>query len=128
MTSLDGATEPTPGARFRGSNSRGRFYRWRTMCEVLTAEPGRALAWRTNVISACVWPVWRYAFEDDGAGGTEVTETWEDERGVAMKVVGFLGTGVADRAAHNAETMRTTLERIKAAAEAEARGSGQKAT
>jgi uncharacterized protein YndB with AHSA1/START domain len=127
MTWLDGATEPKPGAKFRGANSRGRFYRWHTLCEVVTAEPGRGLGWRSTYLGMSV-AVWRYDVEGDGAGGTALTETWEDERGLAMKVIGFIGTGVADRATHNAATMRTTLERIKATAEGAGGAGGQKET
>lgn len=56
------------------------------------------------------------------AKGVEVsTETWEDKRGAILSFLGPLATGVKDRAAHNEAGMRTTLERLKAAAEAQAR-------
>ena len=120
-TWLDGATAAMPGARFRGANGRGRVYRWQTVCEVVSADPGRELAWRSTYLGMRV-ALWRYVFEPAGEEGTRVTESTEDERGVLMKIVGFIGTGVADRATHNAETMRTTLQRLKATAEAGGRG------
>lgn len=43
---LGGSSGPTPGARFRGSNEQGRA-RWARVCEVVAAEPGRRLAFRT---------------------------------------------------------------------------------
>jgi len=53
-------------------------------------------------------------------GGCDVTETWEDQRAGWMRAVSGPVTGVSDRATHNAENIRTTLERVKAAAEAAA--------
>jgi hypothetical protein len=49
-----------------------------------------------------------------------VTESTEDRRGVLFRVFGNTASGVSDRHTHNAETMRITLERLKAAAEAPA--------
>ena len=47
-----------------------------------------------------------------------MTESWEDKRGAILNFVGPLVTGVKDRASRNEATMRTTLDRLKAAAEA----------
>jgi len=46
-----------------------------------------------------------------------VTESTEDRRGMLFRVFGNTASGVSDRHTHNAETMRITLERLKAAAE-----------
>ena len=113
---LDGATEAAVGARFKGYNRRG-WRRWSTKGVVVAAEPGRELAW--DVSSVLNLPVarWRYVMRPVEQGGTEVTESTEDRRGALMKVLGLLATGVSDRAAHNTEGMRATLQRIKGEAE-----------
>ena len=61
---------------------------------------------------------WSYRIEPTG-DGCDVTEQWDDLRtnGV-MKTVSGLATGVKDRAAHCRTAMQTTLERLKASAEA----------
>ena len=47
-----------------------------------------------------------------------MTESFEDHRGLIIKVLGRIATGVGDRPDHNRKGMQATLERIKAAAEA----------
>jgi hypothetical protein len=113
---LDGATGPKPGARFKGKNEKGRR-RWQTICTITVAEPGRELAWESRAFGRPV-ALWRYRFAPDGAGSTVVTESTEDRRGMFFRAFGNTATGVSDRKAHNAETMRVTLARLKAAAEA----------
>lgn len=115
VTWLGGATEPRPGARFRGANRNG-VRRWNTICTVVTAETGRELTWESRLFGRPV-ALWRYKFEDDGRGGTMVTETTEDQRRAVFRALGGVASGVSDRKSHNAESMRVTLERIKAAAE-----------
>jgi hypothetical protein len=112
---LGGATGPSPGARFRGSN-RHSVWRWQTLCTVVTAEPGRELSWRASLLGMPVSD-WLYTFESDGRGGTTLTESTKDLRGTVLRVITPAGTGVIDRAARNRETIRVTLGRIKAAAE-----------
>jgi uncharacterized protein YndB with AHSA1/START domain len=115
ITWLGGATEPRPGARFRGTNRNG-VRRWQTICTVVTAEPGRELAWHSRLFGRPV-ALWRYVFEHDGSGATKVTETFEDQRRAVFRALGGVASGVSDRKTHNAETMRVTLARLKAAAE-----------
>jgi len=115
VTWLGGAQGARVGARFRGSNRNG-WRRWRTTCTVVSAEPGAELSWESRSFGLPV-ALWRYVFSPDGAGGTVVTESTQDRRGHLVRVVGAVATGVRDRAPHNAETMRATLERLKAAAE-----------
>lgn len=43
---LDGATGPTPGARFRGRNRRNATL-WTRTCEVLAIDPPKRFVWRT---------------------------------------------------------------------------------
>jgi hypothetical protein len=112
---LGPAAEPRPGARFRGRNENGGK-RWQTVCTVIVAEPGRELAWEARAFGRPV-AVWRYRFEPDGDGGTVVTESTEDRRGMLFRAFGSTASGVSDRRTHNAETMRMTLERLKEAAE-----------
>jgi len=112
---LGGATEPRAGARFRGTNRNG-VRRWNTICTVVTAEPGKELTWQSRLFGRPV-ALWRYRFEPDGSGGTKVTEMTEDQRRAVLRALGGVASGVSDRKSHNAESMRVTLERIKAAAE-----------
>jgi uncharacterized protein YndB with AHSA1/START domain len=112
---LDGATAPAPGARFRGSNRNG-VRRWSTTCTVVVADAPHEIAWRVRSLGMAV-SLWRYRIEPDGASGSILTESAEDERGPVMRAIARPATGVADRAEHNRRTMAETLARIKAAAE-----------
>lgn len=114
-TWLGGATSAAPGVKFRGTNRNGKK-KWDTVAKIVDAEPGRVLAFE---ISAGPLKVaeWRYAFESNG-NGCRVTETWTDQRGVVVKTLGKMLTGVGDRAGHNRTGMEQTLDRLKSAAEA----------
>ena len=114
---VGGATGPAVGARFKGTNRKG-VARWSTTCTIVEATPGKAIAWD---VTAGPFKVarWGYAIEPAG-DGCEVTETWEDHRASLIGTVTNVGLGVKDRGTHNEATMRTTLERLKAAAEATA--------
>jgi uncharacterized protein YndB with AHSA1/START domain len=115
---LGGATGPQPGATFRGSNQNGNK-KWQTQGKIVDAEPGRLLSFR---ITAAGFKVaeWRYAFEPTTTG-CRVTETWTDQRGHIARALGKPVSGVTDRATHNRSTMELTLERLKVAAESQAR-------
>ena len=116
---LGDATGPVAGARFRGSNRNG-WRRWSTLCTVVAAEPGREF---TFEVSSLKLPVarWSYRFDPLPDGGTRVTESWTDRRtgalGAPMRLFGGPVTGSPDRRARNAESMRVTLDRLKAALE-----------
>ena len=112
-TGTDG--EPVVGDTFRGRNHRGRR-NWTTNVTVIDAEPPRRFAFRLKIgaLGGCDWI---YEIEPTDAG-CRVTETWVDERTRPLKVVGWLFTGVSDRASHNRATMEQTLERLAEAAEA----------
>ena len=112
---VGGATGPAPGATFKGRNRNG-LRRWSTKARIVTAEPGREVAWESKAMGMKV-ARWRYRFEPDGNGGTRVTESTEDIRGGIMNVVGPLAIGVRDRADANRRNMRETLEQLKKAAE-----------
>jgi uncharacterized protein YndB with AHSA1/START domain len=114
---LGDATSARPGARFRGSNRNGLFF-WTTVCTVTEAERGRAIAWETKAIGVLPGALWRYELTPSGNGGTTVTESTEDRRGRLLRWTAPVTVGVRDRAARNRQSMQTTLERLKAAAEA----------
>jgi len=99
------------GARFTGSN-RNRLMRWSTSCQVVESVPGSAFAFDVSYLGMAV-SRWRYVATTD-EDGCLVTEQWFDRRGPVMKVLGIVGTGVADRTEHNRQTMTETLAALKA--------------
>jgi polyketide cyclase/dehydrase/lipid transport protein len=107
-----------PGAVFAGRNKNGT-HRWTTKCTVTDAEPGRVFAFDVRYL---VVPIarWQYDIRDSGAadGGCQVTESTWDRRPGWFRKIAPLATGVADRAAANAEHIRLTLQRLKQHAEA----------
>ena len=103
------------GARFRGTN-RNRWHRWVTLCRVTAAEPDREFAFDSKL----VFPIanWAYRIESIESGCL-VTETWTDRRNAVFRRLGWMADGVRDRAVHNEEGMKRTLERLAIAAESE---------
>lgn len=118
---LDGADGPAVGARFKGYNRRGRA-RWSNTLKVLAAEPGREFAFRRDVLHCGVCD-WRYTMKPVG-DGTMLTESYEVKEPDWAVTNWFNGLmlGVADRDQDLREGLRTTLERIKQAAEREPAG------
>jgi hypothetical protein len=114
-TWLDGGDGPAVGARFRGRNRIG-WHRWSTVAEVVECEPGRSFGFD---VSSLGLPVarWTYTIEPAGTGACTVTESWAEQRGMTIKALGLVATGVRDRATHNRVTMQHTLEAMAAAAE-----------
>ncbi len=112
---LDGATGPKPGARFRGHvkrNGKGPIY-W-TTCTVIASDPGREFAFGVGAPHKPL-NTWRYQLEPAG-DGTDVTESFELARTPALRLYWALLGWTRGRT--NINGMRTTLERIKAVAEA----------
>jgi uncharacterized protein YndB with AHSA1/START domain len=112
---LDGATGPAVGTRFRGHvkrNGKGPTY-W-TVCKIVACEPGREFGFVVEAAGRSV-NTWRYRFEPSGTG-TDVTESFELNDTPALRIYWTL-LGWA-RGRTNRNGMRTTLERIKAVAEA----------
>jgi len=73
------ATGASAGARFRGWN-RFRGLRWSRLCEVITADRGRELSFRT--VPTRVFrdiTVWTFRFQPQD-GGTLVEETYRLEK------------------------------------------------
>lgn len=112
---LDGATGPAVGARFRGANRRG-WRRWSTQARVTECEPGRRFVFEVHSLGMSV-ATWAYDVVAR-PGGCTVTETWHDQRGPVMALVGRLATGVADRSGETVRSIEQTLAALKARAEA----------
>jgi uncharacterized protein YndB with AHSA1/START domain len=111
----NGATEAALGASFTGRNRRGHRS-WSTAGTIVELERDRALAFRVTAVGMQV-ARWSYRFESTDTG-CRVTETFTDERGAVINILGRLTTGVADRTTHNRAGMEQTLANLKAAAEA----------
>ncbi len=110
----DGATGPTVGARFRGSNRSG-WRRWSTTVVVTRCVPSTEFVFEVSTAGLKV-AEWGYTVVPEGEG-CSVTETWTDQRGRLMNVLGKLATGVADRTAFTETSIDQTLAAVKAAAE-----------
>jgi uncharacterized protein YndB with AHSA1/START domain len=125
---LDGATAPAVGVRFRGHvrrNGRGPVY-W-TKCTIVTCEPGREFAFVVGKPAKAMM-TWGYRLTPAAApaearaegptegepAATDVTEYWQSSNALVMRVYWKVFRG---RRRTNAEGMRTTLERLKVAAE-----------
>lgn len=73
---LGGATRAAVGARFRGRNQAGPW-RWGRVCELVTVDPPREIAWRT--VPTPLFPdstEWRLRLEPAG-DATRVTQAFE---------------------------------------------------
>ena len=113
---IDGASGPAVGARFRGHvrrNGRGPVY-W-TNCTVTVCEPGREFAFAVDGPGGKPVNTWWYRFEPDG-DGTDVTESFQLADTAALRLYWKLAGRARGRT--NVEGMRTTLGRVKSAAEA----------
>ena len=112
---VGGATGPSLGAKFKGTN-KNESKAWATTCTVVEADPGSAFAFEVGVGPLKI-ARWGYRITASPSGGVDVTETWVDRRSGIMKPLGKLASGVGDRPSFNEESMRTTLRNLKAAAE-----------
>ena len=111
---LDDADGPEVGARFRGTNRNG-IRRWRTLVTVLEADAGERFTFRVSYMRIPV-SEWSYLLEPTD-GGCRATESWTDRRPGWFRPLGYLASGVGDRAQHTQMGMALTLERLAAAAE-----------
>lgn len=108
---------PESGARFVGFNRRG-WLRWATTNVVERADRGHEFAFRTRETGVR----WGYELEPAGDGRTRVTETRDLTRArtLLIRLAGPF-VGGADRHADELRAgMQKTLDRLKAAAEADA--------
>ncbi len=110
---IGGADGPAIGARFKGRNRKGKR-QWSTSCTVVACDPGRHFAFE---VTSGPFKVsrWDYRFEPGGTGCL-ASETWTDQRGWLVTVLGKPVSGVSDRAEHNRAGMVETLRRLAAAA------------
>jgi len=124
---LDGASGPAVGARFEAVNTTRAGKQWKNRPVVTVAEPGRVFAFaRTEPLAGTVG--WRYRFEPVD-GGTRVIESYEVQRPITrlgwFVIERVFGAGI--RRDELRAGMRTTLERLRAVAEQQARtGEGAK--
>jgi hypothetical protein len=103
------------GVRFKGHvkrNGWGPVY-W-SVATIDACKPGREFAFSVDLLPGRPAIRWRYQFEPKG-DGTDVTESFELRNDWYLRLYWLL-LGWA-RGKTNVENMRTTLERIKAAAE-----------
>ena len=103
------------GAVFKGTNRNG-WRRWTTTCTVTDAEPGRRFAF---LVSHTGVPVsrWQYDIAPQDGGCTVTESTWDRRPSWYKKPAGLV-TGTPDRVNLNALHIQTTLQRLKARAEA----------
>ncbi|MGW2180322.1 SRPBCC family protein [Streptomyces sp. NPDC001732] len=114
-----GGSGTAVGTRFTGRNQGAKGRPWSTACTVTAAVPGERFAFEVRAAGMLV-AEWSYAFEpEENGASTRVTETWVDRRGRLITVASSLVTGVRDRATHNRESMKVTLQRLKKELEAE---------
>ncbi|ABW13925.1 cyclase/dehydrase [Parafrankia sp. EAN1pec] len=105
---LDGAAAPLPGARFRGWN-RFRGARWSRECEIVTAEPGVAFAYRT--VRTSTRPdstLWRFELTPTAAG-TRLRQTFELSGAAPVMVFERL----SGRTTSTPKAMARTLARLR---------------
>ena len=114
---IGGATQPTVGARFRGTSRNGRR-RWTTTSTIAEMRPGELFAWEVTYFGQPV-ARWEYRIESH-AEGVALVESVDDRRGPLLRAVSPFITGSPDRAKRNADTMESTLQAVKTAAEAAA--------
>ncbi|MFE0578475.1 SRPBCC family protein [Streptomyces sp. NPDC058874] len=126
-TPVDGpGTRTRVGMAFDGRNKRGPL-RWTTRCTVTAADPDRLFRFRVHAIGfRRPWlpgPIatWEYRFAAV-PGGTEVTETWTDDRRSWPDAVANTFDRIATRGHTFAEfqrkNIRTTLRNLKSQLEA----------
>ena len=111
---MAGSSRPEVGARFRGTSRNGRR-RWSTTSQITEMREGEVFAWEVTYFRQPV-ARWEYRVEpqDDGV---RLLETVDDRRGRVLRAVSPLITGARDRHTRNSDTMHTTLQAVKDAAE-----------
>jgi len=115
---LEGASGPEVGAKYRGHVKRNEnwFVMYWTTCEVTECVPGEVFEFAV-VMGDKVVNTWRYEFRPAGDGGCEVTESFDLGDTFWTKLWRPLGGFLREN--RNKRDMLTTLERIKAVAEAD---------
>ena len=109
-----GVTGIEKGAIFRGKNKNG-FRQWSTKVLITECEPPKKLSFSLRV-GGKEWCEWSYQI-DEVEDGCVVTESWTDMRTKLQEKIGWLVSGVSDRASHNLKNMEVTLENLALLAE-----------
>ena len=109
-----GVTGIEKGAIFRGKNKNG-FRQWSTKVLITECEPPKKLSFSLRVAGK-EWCEWSYKI-DAVEDGCIVTESWTDMRTKLQEKIGWLVSGVSDRASHNLKNMEATLENLALLAE-----------
>ena len=109
-----GVTGVEKGANFRGKNKNG-FRQWSTKVLITECEPPKKLSFSLRV-GGKDWCEWSYQI-DAVEDGCVVTESWTDMRTKLQEKIGWLVSGVSDRASHNLKNMEATLENLALRAE-----------
>jgi hypothetical protein len=105
---IGGATGPTVGAKFKGTNAREKDS-WYTIAKVVAYEPPQRFEFK---VTFKMLNIARWAFSVEPApGGCRVTETWTDRRNALVRKQG--DSEQFNRAEFTKESIRTTLERLK---------------
>jgi uncharacterized protein YndB with AHSA1/START domain len=122
---VGGATGSAEGARFLGYNRAGRV-RWITQGEVVTAEPGRRLAFEISFGPLKV-ARWEYVIVPDDADPSTCTvaEEWTDRRPLWYRAPADRVLG--SRMKTNHRGMLKTLANLKCAAETATKNEAQPA-
>lgn len=118
---LPGAAPGSVGSRFRGRNRVGKLIRWSRVCEVVTADPGRAFAFRTVPeridLSRRDSTIWSYTLVPEGTG-TRVTHTY-DVTMMPSRVFQAIYGRLLPQHRDMRPQMQETLENLKRTLEAE---------
>jgi hypothetical protein len=116
---IDGATGPTPGARFKAVNRAEKGPSWSNKPQVVVADPGREFAFSRKG-PGIGEVIWRYRMTASSTG-TRLEESYEVVKPPAKAVMWLTEklTGITDRTADLNASMSETLKRIRLAAEAE---------
>ena len=109
-----GVTGVEKGAIFRGKNKNG-FRQWSTKVLITECEAPKKLSFSLRV-GGKEWCEWSYQI-DAVEDGCVVTESWTDMRTKLQEKIGWLVSGVSDRASHNLKNMEVTLENLALLAE-----------
>jgi uncharacterized protein YndB with AHSA1/START domain len=104
-----GATGPTVGAKFKGTNALGK-HKWTTDVTVTKATPGEEFAFDVKAGGMKV-AGWGFSIEP-ADGGSKVTHYWDDHRNAVVAKITGKALGVPDRASHNKASMEQTLDGI----------------
>lgn len=114
-TWLKGATGPSLGAAFKGTNRLGKKS-WTTKCTITVFDAPAVFSF---MVTSTGQPVaeWTYRF-DETEGGCAVTETWTDRRNAIVRLFGKPVSGVDHDDEYTRKGIAETLARLKAAAEA----------